>query len=556
MSAGERANAAGHQDEDSDQSDDSEPVETLVQGRDRRSTAGNLMQSMIQQEEDDDLTLLFADGDEEEDVEFQESDVAASDAELDSSSDDDDQGPNAAAEDLDGEVELQKESKLQKSRKRKAQDAFTTVAGLRKRIKANAQATAVSNEPRPKKKLERVSWLPNLQDGPTRASARKQTVQNKKVTHARLKDHEVRRAKVAAQMEKAGRTREQHQPKQMTQADRLAEALKTEKQNSKSLNRWEETERKRAEEQAAKLAALKDRKLEGPVVSWWSGMATWLGTKLIKFGSKDTDQEMWAEPRKRGRRPKHLIENADSLKGDGGSSVGTPRDQTATPGPPEPPLAPRPPAEASDQGQAQPKLSEPSQPESTIKFTAPQGPDTFLLQGIQEYAAMPNESASLVPSKPPSLGNGAPGLSGPPAVNSPPVLNLPSNPLAPTPFPTQAPVPPQISHSTRNIVVLSNFDNLPLADRGEFSIFYNLKKPGKTNKAPKVQQELCPITSLPARYRDPASGVAYANAQAYKRLKDLQKNKFTWSSMLGCYVGESGVVARGVPEGFAAAPVE
>lgn len=521
----------------SSDSDDSEPVETLIAGRDRRATAGNRMANLIEREDDDEVALLFAQEDGEEDVEFEGSDEDASDAELDSSSDDEDQGPNAKDDDdLEGEKELERAAKAQRAKKRKAaQDAFTTVAGLRKKVKIDPTTPSAAPPPRPKKKSERVSWLPDVNDGPVRASARKQTVENKEVTHARLKDHAVKRAKIVAQMRKAEREREKQRPKQMTQVDRLAEAAKTERKNSKSLNRWEEMERRRADEQAAKLAALKIRKLEGPVISWWSGMATWSGTKLIKVGSKETDQEMLTEPKKRGRKPKQNLEAPESIKEDPASSIGTPRDQTATPAPSEPPPPPPPPPVAAPHQAVQ--LIQPvetTQAPSQINFAAPQGPDNFFLQGIQEYATMPSEAGSNVPSTAPSNGTGSP------HVYVDPSQRLPAEDLPQLPT-------PEITYSTRNLIMLSNFESIVPADRGEFGVFYNNRKAPKLSK---VHQELCPITSLPARYRDPSTGVAYANSYAYHKLKELKEHRFIWSGMLGCYVGTAGFVARGVPDGF------
>ncbi len=528
-----RGSGSGPDSDSNDDSDGSEPVETLIAGRDRRATAGNRMANLIEREDDDEVALLFAQEDEEEDVEFEGSGEDASDAQLDSSSDDEDQGPNTKGDDdLEGEKDLQREDKARRAKKRKAQDAFTTVSGLRKKVKIDAATTSVATPPRPKKKSERVSWLPDLNDGPTRASARKQTVENKEVTHARLKDAAVKRAKTLAQIRKADREREKHKPKQMTQADRLAEAAKTEKKNSKSLNRWEETERKRADEQAAKLAALKTRKLKGPVVSCWSGMATWSGTKLTKVGSKETNQEMLAEPKKRGRKPKQNPDAPESVKEDVQSSTDTPRGQTGTPASSEPSVPQQP--VTFDQATQSNQPADPTQASPSIVFAAPQGPDSFFLQGIQEYASLPSAAGSNVPSTVPSDGPGTPQVYVDPSQR----------------FPAQSqpqPIPPAPTHSTRNLVMLANFETIPLSGRGEFAVFYNTRKAPKLSKA---NQELCPITSLPARYRDPTTGVAYANSYAYQKLKELKENRLIWSGMLGCYVGAASVVARGVPDGF------
>ena len=83
-----------------------------------------------------------------------------------------------------------------------------------------------------------------------------------------MQDRELKRVRQLANMEKAARRREAERRPERTQEDRLAEAARIEKRNAKSLNRWEEAERIREEEQRAKLAALHDRRLEGPVITW------------------------------------------------------------------------------------------------------------------------------------------------------------------------------------------------------------------------------------------------------------------------------------------------
>ncbi|KAI9746773.1 MAG: hypothetical protein M4579_007599, partial [Chaenotheca gracillima] len=53
-----------------------------------------------------------------------------------------------------------------------------------------------------------------------------------------------------------------------------------------------------------------------------------------------------------------------------------------------------------------------------------------------------------------------------------------------------------------------------------------------------------------ARFRDPSTGLPYANARAYAEIQSLKRGGAVWSSLLGCYVGSSTIVARGVPERF------
>ena len=269
-------------------------VESLVAGRSRRSTAGNRLSSLIEKEGDDELELLFAEADGEEDVEFAGDDgEEASDVQLESSSDDEDQGPTAAADDLEGEKELQKLNRQERRKKRKAQEVFKRPPPIRHRVKFNPTITSTlpaTSLGKPKKKSERISWLPTPDEGPTRSSSRKQTMQNKEVVHQRMQQHEKRRRQQIEVMEAAAKRKEASKPKAMTQADRLAEAARTEKKNAKSLNRWEETEKKRVDDQKARLAALQNRQLKGPVITWWSGQSKWVDGNLVKVGKeKDTD---------------------------------------------------------------------------------------------------------------------------------------------------------------------------------------------------------------------------------------------------------------------------
>jgi vacuolar protein sorting-associated protein 72 len=253
-------------------------VEWLATGREKRSTAGNRMKSMLANEggpvaaaaDDSDLELLFAEGD--DDVAFTDDDKDdGSDAHMESSSDDDEDNDAAAADDLAGEKELQRQAREKKmaDRKRKAQDAIPMKFRKKARIKqppeaeaggsstptAAAAATAVP-PPRPKKKIERTSWLPSQTHKPTRASERATTKLGKEQLHQQMIERETKRKRQLEIQEKKAKRLEALKKPPMTQAERLAEAALVEKRNSKSLNRWEEAEKQREEVRLAKLAAL------------------------------------------------------------------------------------------------------------------------------------------------------------------------------------------------------------------------------------------------------------------------------------------------------------
>ncbi|EGY22303.1 uncharacterized protein VDAG_03741 [Verticillium dahliae VdLs.17] len=266
------------------------PVEWLATGRAKRSTAGNRMKSMLAHEDpDSDLELLFAEDD--DDAGFTDVEDGASDVHMDSSSDsEDDAAPNGgtADQDLAGEHELERQAKERRAaqrRKRKANDAIP--AKFRKKVRITADGpppaadatttTTTTAAPRPKKKSERTSWLPTVTDMPTRASARQTTVLSKEQLHNQMVEREAKRLKQVAAMEKKAKRLAALKKPPMTQAERLAEAALVEKRNAKSLNRWEEAEKAREEERAAKLAALNNRTLKGPVITFWSGMGQWEG---------------------------------------------------------------------------------------------------------------------------------------------------------------------------------------------------------------------------------------------------------------------------------------
>ncbi|KAH6653888.1 YL1 nuclear protein-domain-containing protein [Truncatella angustata] len=286
---------------DSESSDNDEagppPVEWLATTRAKRSTAGNRMKSMLAAEEpDDELELLFAE--DADDAGFTDVGEGDSDVQMDSSSDEEDaqnQGDDEA-----GEKELEKQARERKlaTRKRKAQEAIPVK--FRKKVRADPTATSSSTAtpaPRPKKKSERASWLPSLADLPTRASKRETTMLSKEALHQQMVEREAKRLKLMEAMERKAKRMEALKKPPMTQAERMAEAAKVEKRNAKSLNRWEEAEKQREEERKAKLAALNNRQLSGPVVTFWSGMGEWVDGKLKHLGKSVTIEERPAKKR-------------------------------------------------------------------------------------------------------------------------------------------------------------------------------------------------------------------------------------------------------------------
>ncbi|KLO87136.1 uncharacterized protein LW93_12995 [Fusarium fujikuroi] len=293
----EVSKAAGPNNDTDSQNNNEDTVEWLATTRKRRSTAGNRMKSMLANEEpDSDLELLFAE--DENDQGFSDAEENGSDVQMDSSDDEDENDHND--DDLEGEKELEKQAKERRAaqRKRKAQEAIPAKFRKKVRIDPTTRMPApVKPAPRPKKKSERTSWLPSAADLPTRASSRQTTRLSKEQLHQQMVEREARRIKQLAQMQKKAAKLEAMKKPPMTQEERLREAAIVEKRNSKSLNRWEEAEKQREEERRAKLAALHNRTLKGPVITFWSGIGEWMGRHMVI-------EEPAKEKRKRGEKAK------------------------------------------------------------------------------------------------------------------------------------------------------------------------------------------------------------------------------------------------------------
>ncbi|KAG9669557.1 YL1-domain-containing protein, partial [Aureobasidium melanogenum] len=258
-----------------DAEDELPAEELLVHGRAKRATAGNRMHFLMQHLEDEDVRNDLLQEDETDQVDYQLSD--AEDVAFGSSDDSDDEGQD---EELQGEKELQKAERQEaRKKKRKANDfANMPLNPLMKRQRLAATNSLLA--PRPRKKSERISWLPTLDDAPTRQSRRRQTVANKEQTEAKLKESQKRSEKAHELMKIAAEKKAASAMPALTQEDRMKRALKVEKENSRTLNRWEKAEEERQLAQQRRLEALRDRQLEGPVFRYWSGSVMWEGEKI------------------------------------------------------------------------------------------------------------------------------------------------------------------------------------------------------------------------------------------------------------------------------------
>lgn len=495
------------------------------------------MHSLLQQEEpDDDLELLFAE--DEEDAGFSDA-GDASDVQMDSSSDEDEGPPVAGEEDLEGEKELQKAARAEKLKKRKMNDGMKKIY---KKVRIDPTTLRQAPAPRPKKKSERASWLPTDSEAPIRASARGTTKKQKQELHAQMMDREIKRLKQLANMEKAAAAKEAAKKPAMTQEDRLAEAARVEKKNIKSLTRWEYAEQVREEEQRAKLAALKDRKMGGPVVTWWSGKGEWFGGKLKQVGKMVVEEK---EKVVRKRKAAEMEEESESISKAG--SVIPEGPFTADGEAPILEKTPEPPKEDSHPPEV-------VQPEQVVQPIPPppihRPPNSSVLappMGLP-LTAPPFPHPYLAP--PPSLDGTAPmpGLGYNPHSYPPQYPPPYTHQQFPNPFHQQLPpveLPPappaqEIAATTR--LILQNFSEDAIASKevqAQILLGPQIKSSVKPAKIPKTgkKQSLCAITGYPAKYKDPTTGLLYCNSFAYKEIQRLKRGEVRWSALVGAFVG-------------------
>ncbi|KAK1236781.1 hypothetical protein MKX07_002048 [Trichoderma sp. CBMAI-0711] len=671
-----------------EQEPEPEPVEWLATSRSRRSTAGNRMKSMLANEEpDSDLELLFAESD--NDQGFSDAGDDASDVQMDSSSDDEDDN-NAAADELEGERELERQARERRAaqRKRKAQDGIP--AKFRKKVRitaATATATATASDtstpapapaPRPKKKSERASWLPSPADLPTRASSRKTTRMSKEQLHQQMIEREERRLRQLELMQKKAARMEALKKPPMTQEDRLREAAIVEKRNSKSLNRWEVAEKQREEERRAKLAALSQRTLQGPVLTFWTGLGEARRVveeeekpkrRRVEKKDKDKDAEPKPEPEPgkdtitttitttsastsndpaAGKQGKEAQQQPDSSSDKAAAATASGADDAANsstlqptadaadrspavaplkelkqeeedgsmpqqqeeppkttpdkeeaassatvatlPPPPHPPLphsglaAPvaaslsGPPRQmsplAAPAGMGSPRPIEAGKPSGVLAPPILAPPPAMSMDYRPSAApksnvlALPLPQATLAPPAPPPHVQTAPGsTAGPAHVSTEPVLrHTVLRPIIPDPDPVSKSASPSLSEppsqpapgaadvpeapetTTRNVIIFQNFDENALQDKSIQTQILFGRKMNRLNKPPSTPN--CIITNLPARYRDPKTGLPYHNVAAYRELQRLQRGELSWSRILNAWVGSQKVAADGVPARF------
>ncbi|KAK3711210.1 hypothetical protein LTR37_009804 [Vermiconidia calcicola] len=602
-------------DEHTDSSSEGEDVETtgLIATRAKRATAGNLYATLRANLDDEELQKeLLAEDEEEDAADYEGSDKDAGDDDdaLESSSDEEDAGPpRDYEEDLEGEKVLKKQERAEAKKKRKVHEARLKLPAWReqqkKKVKLadDVKAEDGSAPERPKKKSERSNWLPTAADAPIRQSGRSLAVANREVVHANLKQSAQRSEKQRRIMKNAAeREVAKRRMTDLSQEDRFKKCERIERETAKEFGRWEreEAERQRLREEA--LAAKRNRGLDGPVIRHWSGSVLWEGERIkvrrVEHGSRKVEEIMderreSVDGQTSANEQRQPASNAPSLPSS--TPAGTQTRST-----PEPVHMPAPPQAAPPH---------PPGHENLVQAPVP------WLQGIQEYAAQPEAT----PAHPPSQHNytpSAPSISGPPNL-LPPQQQHPQYPpppqmyhgwppgshqfaVQPQPLPPPPPLIPLIREQARRIlVILESFPSLEnngatkripkskqqpetgllepspvipilLPSTLDYPSFtpeesrYLTSRPRRRNNEvplplPPAKQR-CAVTSWPAKFRDPKTGLAYADMHQYKVIQRVLAGGCQWSALLGCWVGPSygvmGRAAKGVPDGFAGTEVK
>ena len=594
-------NSVEGEDSSEDEASDGEPY--LAVTRERRANAGNRMARLLELAEAEQAAEEYGEIFQEaaNDQEFEEQDEGDEDVNMESSSDED-EADGEQDEDA-AEKEIKRQEKRENAKKQKRQSLLQQM--MKKRTSAAVASAAAAGveagpssltaPPRPKKKSERVSWLPEDEQQATRASSRKLAVLNKQATHERLKEKEKHRLRTVAIMKAAEQKKEAAKPKALTQADRLAEAARIERENSRSVRKWEEIERRKEEERKAKLAASKNRKLEGPVISYYSGPALWVDDKLKHVGKSKIIADVLKESRDSSNRQNPTTNDTETK----------PQDQEPTPTNDGHKL--------HEESAVNQQLSGNAHSTSNLPSTAPETTRPDFLDGIHFYTSLPAQGTtsthaaeSSVPSTastdPPASSatpsstlqtdstpsatisdillhqhqqTAVPSLSAIPPAQSPTTaaapLPSPSQPSQPHPNPHPHPPKhqPIRSISARTLVTLLNFQPEPKPRDRDGLLRALLSTPTHpyipptisrwSNRLAPAKRSLCAITDNAARYRDPLTGLTYADGYALRVIRRLvrhgekvdgKRGGYVWCATLGCWVGEKGRAAVGVPAGF------
>ena len=468
----------------------------LVQERARRSNAGNRMQELLARGEfEADDMFLEAENDVEFEAREEEPDIVDSDFD-----------GNSTEEESDEDVEAEESIAREEKRQRKAAKPVVRTLAQPKGPSAPAPA-------RPRAPRTMPSVVP---PGGVRSSSRRSTVENKMATQTKLQEAEARRASVRARPAK--------RVKHLTQDALIREALEMEEENTQSLLHYleQEEERKARQRQAGK------KHMSGPFVRWIS-----VGLDQNIFNSIEVrDAKAKKEP------PSEERENAFPQRTEAQAAREIPERTTPLPteeaGPEPDSGAAEPRTEAPNESREAP--NEVAEPHSEAPNEAPEPRS----ETLSESRETPNEAAephteapieSCEAAQPPSLACSEPNES---AQETHPPLAPSHAPMEPAAS-TDPDTPSSTEKTARTILSLHGLEpGATWVDEfryllGDHCAWDRLPFVPSRNRPYRPRQSTCVITGLPARYRDPRTGIPYATTEAYATIERVLRGEYVWT---------------------------
>lgn len=468
----------------------------LVQERARRSNAGNRMQELLARGEfEADDMFLEAENDVEFEAREEEPDIVDSDFD-----------GNSTEEESDEDVEAEESIAREEKRQRKAAKPVVRTLAQPKGPSAPAPA-------RPRAPRTMPSVVP---PGGVRSSSRRSTVENKMATQTKLQEAEARRASVRARPAK--------RVKHLTQDALIREALEMEEENTQSLLHYleQEEERKARQRQAGK------KHMSGPFVRWIS-----VGLDQNIFNSIEVrDAKAKKEP------PSEERENALPQGTEAQAAREIPERTTPLPteeaGPEPDSGAAEPRTEAPNESREAP--NEVAEPHSEAPNEAPEPRSETLSESRETpneapepHTEAPIESCEAV--QPPSLACSEPNES---AQETHPPLAPSHAPMEPAAS-TDPDTPSSTEKTARTILSLHGLEpGATWVDEfryllGDHCAWDRLPFVPSRNRPYRPRQSTCVITGLPARYRDPRTGIPYATTEAYATIERVLRGEYVWT---------------------------
>ncbi|KAI5480977.1 YL1 nuclear family, transcription factor [Pseudohyphozyma bogoriensis] len=495
--------------DESEEEDESseEEIEVAVTNREKRANAGNRMRALLEDELEVDEMFQEEENDEEfeakEEEDIFDSDFGSTDSEAG-----EDEGEDA------GEKQLQREAKAERrearGKKKKTHTPFLPqfarqTKHARKPPVASTSAVTLDGDgsalPPPAKK-RKVSLANAIAGLTPRESSRKSAVAFKKTIEGRLQESEQRRLSLPKPVKKATAS--------LTQADLIVEALETEEINRASLLAFYAAEEDR---RAADRIAGMRYEIIGPKLTFLSRVEGVDRKEKGKEVAIEDEEKTTSAKMESGRR--RLIEVIGesgkegwkpTIEGENAAEAGAiargelPAASTSTS---NPPLA------TTNGEKVHPVPSTP-----VVASASPQPPPPTV--AAEDPSAPPLASTSTLAAPPPPTRNSS-------------ALATPS---------TEQPY-------TRNYLILDEYERSKSEEMGV--IFGDHHEWGSVKVVPSRSRVLnrkvpmCPITGLPAKYRDPRSFTPYATIAAFHTINQVIDETFVYNETLGAYTGKAGL---------------